>query len=94
MIMKNKYIKPSKEELKKKLTPTEYKVTQESGTERPHSHSYNDVEEDGIYVDIVTGEPLFSSEDKYDAGCGWPSFTRAIEENIREKEDKSIEVGS
>lgn len=88
--MKKEYKKPSKEELKEKLSPMQYKITQEAGTERPHSHEYNDVEEDGIYVDIVTGEPLFSSQDKYDAGCGWPSFTRPIEDNIKEKEDRSL----
>lgn len=88
--MDNKYTKPTQEEIKKKLTPMEYKVTQESGTERPFSHEYNDVNEDGIYVDIVSGEPLFSSQDKYDAGCGWPSFTRPIEDNIEEKTDRTL----
>lgn len=88
--MKKEYKKPSKEELKEQLSPLQYKVTQEAGTERPYSHEYNDVEEEGIYVDIVTGEPLFSSQDKYDAGCGWPSFTRPIEDNIKEKEDRSL----
>lgn len=88
--MDNKYKKPSKEELKERLSKLEYKVTQESATEKPHSHEYNDLGEDGIYVDIVSGEPLFSSQDKYDAGCGWPSFTRPIEDNIKEKEDKSL----
>nr|WP_300001635.1 peptide-methionine (R)-S-oxide reductase MsrB [Tissierella sp.] len=88
--MDKKYTKPSAEEIKKKLTPMEYKVTQESGTERPFTHEYNDVEEDGIYVDIVSGEPLFSSQDKYDAGCGWPSFTRPIAENIKELTDKTL----
>lgn len=88
--MDNKYIKPSDGEIKENLTDEQYRVTQKSGTERPHTHEYNDVVEDGIYVDIVTGEPLFSSEDKYDAGCGWPSFTRAIEDNIKEKSDRSL----
>ena len=88
--MDNKYTKPSQEEIKKKLTPEQYRVTQESGTERPHSHEYNDVDEDGIYVDIVSGEPLFSSKDKYDAGCGWPSFTKSIEENIHELTDTTL----
>ena len=88
--MDNKYTKPSQAEIKKKLTPEQYRVTQESGTERPHTHEYNEVNEDGIYVDIVSGEPLFSSQDKYDAGCGWPSFTRPIGENIKEKTDTTL----
>ncbi len=88
--MDKEYSKPSKEDIKKKLKPMEYKVTQESATERPFTHEYNNMEEDGIYVDIVSGEPLFSSRDKYDAGCGWPSFTKSIEDNIKEIEDKSL----
>lgn len=62
----------------KKLTPEQYAVTQEAATERPFSGKYDDFYEKGIYVDVVSGEPLFSSLDKYDAGCGWPSFTKAI----------------
>ncbi|NMB07003.1 MAG: peptide-methionine (R)-S-oxide reductase MsrB [Tissierellia bacterium] len=86
----SKYPKPSPEEIKSKLNLTQYKVTQENATEMPFKNEYWDHEEEGIYVDIVTGEPLFSSKDKYDAGCGWPSFTKAIEdENIVEKLDKS-----
>ncbi|MEK4564595.1 peptide-methionine (R)-S-oxide reductase MsrB [Alkalihalobacillus sp. FSL R5-0424] len=82
--------KPSKEELKAKLTPIQYEVTQNNGTEQPFRNEYYDHEEDGIYVDIVSGKPLFSSTDKYDAGCGWPSFTKPIvEEEILEKEDRS-----
>lgn len=88
--MDNKYIKPSKEELKKKLTSLEYKVTQKSATERPFTHQYNDVDADGIYVDIVSGQPLFSSRDKYDAGCGWPSFTKSIQDSLIEIEDRSL----
>lgn len=88
---KNLYTKPSDEEIKEKLNKLQYDVTQNGGTERAFSHEYNDLEEKGIYVDIVTGEPLFSSKDKYDAGCGWPSFTRTIEGvGIIEKEDKSL----
>ncbi|NLX61229.1 MAG: peptide-methionine (R)-S-oxide reductase MsrB [Tissierellia bacterium] len=84
------YKKPSKEELKKRLTSLQYRVTQENATERPFDNEYWDHFEEGIYVDIVSGEPLFSSRDKYDAGCGWPSFTRPIhEENIVEKLDTS-----
>lgn len=85
-----KYIKPDKEELKKQLTTLQYQVTQEDATETPFTHRYNDFEEDGIYVDVVSGEPLFSSRDKYDAGCGWPSFTKPIDkQRIQEKEDLS-----
>ena len=62
----------SKEELKKRLTEIQYEVTQNEATERPFSGEYDDFYEDGIYVDIVSGEPLFSSKDKFDAGCGWP----------------------
>lgn len=72
------YPKPSDEELQANLSPEAYRVTQQSGTERPHSHPYDQNNDAGIYVDIVTGEPLFSSRDKYDAGCGWPSFTKPI----------------
>ncbi len=86
----SKYTKPSKDEINKKLTPIQYKVTQENATERPFQNEYWNHEEEGIYVDVVTGEPLFSSKDKYDAGCGWPSFTKLIEEeNIKEKLDTS-----
>ena len=89
--MDKKYIKPSDEEIKAKLSEIEYAVTQKDGTERPYTHEFNDNNEDGIYVDIVSGEPLFSSNDKYDAGCGWPSFTEPIEdEHIIEKEDTSL----
>lgn len=82
--------KPSSQELKEKLDDLQYKVTQEDATERPYSHEYNFSIEEGIYVDVVSGEPLFSSLDKYDAGCGWPSFTKPIEKgNIVEEEDLS-----
>ncbi len=81
--------KPDAAELKKKLTPLQYSVTQEEGTERPFSNEYWDNHKDGIYVDIVSGEPLFSSLDKYDSGTGWPSFTKPIEKaNVKEKVDK------
>lgn len=70
----------SKEELKQRLTPEQYEVTQNEGTERAFTGEYDDFYEDGIYVDIVSGEPLFSSADKYDAGCGWPSFSKPIED--------------
>ncbi len=68
-----------KEELKKKLTDMQYYVTQESGTEPPFRNEFDSHYEEGIYVDVVSGKPLFSSKDKYDAGCGWPSFTKPIE---------------
>lgn len=88
--MDKKYTKPNQEEIKKKLNELEYRVTQEDATERPFTHEYNDLYEDGIYVDIVSGEPLFSSRDKYDAGCGWPSFTKPIDDvEIIEKLDTS-----
>ena len=80
--------KPSDEELRKILTPLQYKVTQKNGTESPFSNEYWDNKKAGIYVDIVSGEPLFSSLDKYDSGTGWPSFTRPLEaENVKEKKD-------
>jgi peptide-methionine (R)-S-oxide reductase len=73
--------KYSKEELKQRLTPEEFAVTQESATEHPFTGKYDDWWEDGIFVDVVSGKPLFSSTDKYDAGCGWPSFTRPIDDH-------------
>ncbi|MBM7690069.1 peptide-methionine (R)-S-oxide reductase [Enterococcus ureilyticus] len=83
--------KPSKEELKKKLSAIEYAVTQENATERPFTGKYDDFYQEGIYVDVVSGEPLFSSTDKYDAGCGWPAFTKPIEkQGIKENEDVSL----
>lgn len=85
---KKKY---TKEELKKMLSPIQYQVTQENGTERPYQNEYYDLEEDGIYVDIVSGEPLFSSKEKYDAGCGWPSFTKPLHRNqLTENMDTSL----
>ena len=78
------------EELKKKLTQRQFEVTQKNATEPPFDNEYWDNNREGIYVDIVSGEPLFSSLDKYDAGCGWPSFTRPLHpENIKEKPDYS-----
>src|SRR5690625_6382606 len=71
----------SKEELKERLTPEQYAVTQENATERAFTGEYDDFYEEGIYVDVVSGEPLFSSNDKYDAGCGWPSFIKAIKKS-------------
>jgi methionine-R-sulfoxide reductase len=88
--MKREYNKPDKEELLEKLTPLQYNVTQESGTERPFINEFWNNKEEGIYIDIVSGEPLFSSKDKYDSGCGWPSFTKPVEKGtIKEKADFS-----
>ncbi|MET3557827.1 peptide-methionine (R)-S-oxide reductase [Streptococcus rupicaprae] len=67
-----------KEQLRERLTDLQFEVTQNSATEAPFTGIYDDFYEEGIYVDIVSGEPLFSSKDKYDAGCGWPAFTRPI----------------
>lgn len=84
------FIKPSDEELKKSLSELEYYVTQEQGTEEPFNNRYWDNKEHGIYVDIVSKEPLFSSNDKYDSGTGWPCFTKPIEdENIKYRKDYS-----
>jgi methionine-R-sulfoxide reductase len=81
--------KPDGEALKEKLTPLQYKVTQKEGTEPPFDNEFWDNKREGIYVDIVSGEPLFSSLDKYDSGTGWPSFTKPLEpKNIVEKEDR------
>jgi methionine-R-sulfoxide reductase len=83
--------KPSAEELKKKLTPQQYHVTQECGTEPPFNNAYWNNHAPGIYVDIVTGEPLFTSLDKFDSGSGWPSFTKPIaKEKVVEKSDRTL----
>lgn len=73
-----KYKKPADADLQKDLSSLQYDVTQKAATERPHTSQYDPLREDGIYVDVVTGQPLYSSDDKYDAGCGWPSFTMPI----------------
>ena len=86
-----KFVKPSDAELKKKLTPIQYAVTQHDATERPFNNAFHDNHEPGIYVDVVSGEPLFSSLDKYDSGTGWPSFTRPLEaSNIRTRTDRLL----
>jgi peptide methionine sulfoxide reductase msrA/msrB len=86
-----KYAKPSDAELRKKLTPLQYQVTQKEGTEPAYKNEYADNKKPGIYVDIVSGEPLFISTDKYDSGTGWPSFTKPLEPgNIVEREDRHL----
>ena len=85
------YKKPSEEELRKNLSEDQYDITQEEGTERPFMNEYFENHKDGIYVDIVSGEPLFSSTDKYDSGTGWPSFTKPIHEgNVKNLSDDSF----
>ena len=85
------YTKPSKEQLEASLSPLQYKVTQEEGTEPPFRNEYWDNKRPGLYVDVVSGEPLFSSTDKYKSGTGWPSFTRPLEAaNVVEEQDQSL----
>ena len=85
------YMKPDEAALRKKLTPLQYEVTQKEGTEPSFRNEYWDNHREGIYVDIVSGEPLFSSKDKYESGTGWPSFTRPLEPgNIVEKKDHRL----
>ena len=80
-----------KEELKKKLSPLAYRVTQEHGTEAPFANEFDDFFEKGLYVDVVSGEALFTSLDKYQSGCGWPAFTQPIDKGVvKEKRDKSL----
>ena len=82
-----------KEKLRQRLTPTQYAVTQDAATERPFTGRYDHFDQPGIYVDVVSGEPLFSSLDKYDAGCGWPSFTKPIAKRVvKEKRDQSFGI--
>lgn len=86
-----KFVKPSHDEIKKMLSPEQYEVTQKEGTERPFQNAYWNTKDDGIYVDVVSGEPLFSSLDKFDSGTGWPSFTKPIHKaNVLEKEDTKL----
>lgn len=85
------YNKPSDAELRQRLSPLQYEVTQHEGTERPFSNEYWNNKREGIYVDVVSGEPLFSSLDKYDSGTGWPSFTRPLApENIDTRTDHKL----
>jgi peptide methionine sulfoxide reductase msrA/msrB len=90
-VKKQSWTKPSEDELKKTLTPLQYRVTQEEGTEQPFHNQYWDNHVPGIYVDVVSGEPLFSSLDKYDSGSGWPSFTRPLEpQNLSSRRDDKL----
>lgn len=82
-----KYEKSSDRELREKLTPMQYQVTQQDATEPPFQNEFWRHKEEGIYVDIVSGEPLFSSKDKFDSHCGWASFARPVGDNIEEKRD-------
>ncbi|MCW8906904.1 MAG: peptide-methionine (R)-S-oxide reductase MsrB [Sedimenticola sp.] len=83
--------RPTEPELRQRLTDLQYRVTQEEGTERPFSNEFWDEKRDGLYVDVVSGEPLFSSRDKFDSGTGWPSFTRPLEsEHIVERSDRKL----
>jgi peptide methionine sulfoxide reductase msrA/msrB len=87
----SRYSKPGDDVIKEKLTPLQYKVTQKEGTEPPFNNDYWNNKKEGIYVDVVSGEPLFSSTDKFESGTGWPSFTRPlVPENIVEKQDRSL----
>ncbi len=87
----SRYTRPGEKELRRRLNPMQYKVTQQDGTEPPFRNEYWDNHEAGIYVDIVSGEPLFSSKDKFDSGTGWPSFTQPLEpDNITERVDRSL----
>jgi methionine-R-sulfoxide reductase len=86
-----RYVKKSDEQLRRELTPEQYAVTQRNSTERPFHNEFWDNHEAGIYVDVVSGEPLFSSLDKYDSGTGWPSFTKPLEPaNITTKTDREL----
>ncbi len=88
-----KYVKPSDAELRKKLTPEQYSVTCEAATEPAFRNAYWNNHKPGIYVDVITGEPLFSSTDKFDSGTGWPSFTKPIvKSSVVEKTDRSFGV--
>jgi peptide methionine sulfoxide reductase msrA/msrB len=89
--LNDKYARPADDELRRRLTPMQFKVTRQDGTESPFHNEYWDNHEPGIYVDVVSGEALFSSTDKYDSGTGWPSFTQPLEKgNIVEKSDRSF----
>jgi methionine-R-sulfoxide reductase len=87
---KKKHDKPDDNEIKKRLNPLQYQVTQQCSTESPFNNEYWNNKQDGIYVDVVTGEPLFSSKDKFESGTGWPSFKKPLQpDNVIKKEDQS-----
>ena len=87
----DEYRKPEDEELRRRLTPQQYQVTQQCGTEPPFRNAFWNNHEPGLYVDVATGEPLFTSKDKFDSGTGWPSFTRPLEpKNVSTKTDRSF----
>lgn len=89
----DEFEKPSKDELRERLTPLQFQVTQKDATEPPYRNEYWDNHEDGIYVDVVSGEPLFSSLDKFESGTGWPSFTRPLEsDNVVTQKDFKLLV--
>jgi methionine-R-sulfoxide reductase len=89
----SQFKKPTTDELKKKLNSIQYDVTQKDSTEKPFKNEYWDNKKEGLYVDIVSGEPLFSSKDKFDSGTGWPSFTKPISaENVVTREDRKLFV--
>ncbi len=86
-------LRPSEEKLREQLTPLQYRVTQDDATEQAFNNEYHDLKKDGIYVDVVSGEPLFSSKDKYDSGTGWPSFTKPlVPENVYTKVDRFLTI--
>jgi methionine-R-sulfoxide reductase len=88
---KKTYAKPTDAELRQRLSPQQFEVTQKEGTEPPFRNSYWDNHQPGIYVDVVTGEPLFSSLDKFDSGTGWPSFTRPLDAaNVTSHQDRKL----
>ncbi len=85
------FVKPSPEELRKQLTPEQFHITQEDGTEAPYRNPFHDDKRVGLYVDVVSGEPLFTSMDKFDSGCGWPSFTQPVTKDlISERVDRKL----
>ncbi len=86
-------LRPNDEQLRATLTPVQYRITQTDGTEPSFNNEYHDLKADGIYVDVVSGEPLFSSKDKYDSGTGWPSFTKPlVTDNVYTKTDRFLTV--
>ncbi|HUL14266.1 MAG TPA: peptide-methionine (R)-S-oxide reductase MsrB [Methylococcaceae bacterium] len=86
----SRFVKPNEQALKKQLSEEQFRVTQKEGTERAFNNAYWDNHREGIYVDVVSGEPLFSSLDKFDSGTGWPSFTKPLDPgNIAERQDRS-----